>query len=432
MVGWLFREEDLSLGFLEWMKLLSATLIVRNRQFSQDFFDALATKIASSFVDPDLSQIKKDLILYNALSYIAFADPQEGQVLQIKGIDYTIEKIALTSGWVSSTYYAYGLKAVTDKTAQSFLIFQGTTTPADHGFLAGVMADTRPVGSVGTQLYARGQDTIQHWINDEYQRTQKRVMCTGQSLGGAMALHTYIHQPNAVDYFIVNPPALTNREKRIYKKTSPRQADENTSVMTVASHANDPVLSLGSLYLPKGTKIYRHGKKNENKLIAHAKAPDCSKDAAELFCVDHNNSKQARSYSWKIIKAFLFIATLILHVIALPIRLAIQVTRVIISSLHHKPPPDNLKSNYIALDISLEPEIAPTNKTKPMMQFQEKTALTNESQPSGESASLRFFEKVDESQQQEDKQILLRTMQFGLMLHNSRPDAKFNDIMRYC
>lgn len=353
MISWLFREDDLSLGFSEWMNILSATLIIRNRQFSRDFFDALASKIASSYIDPDLSDLKKDFILYNALSYIPFADPQDGQILTIKGIDYAIEKIALTSGWLSSTYYAYGLKAIIDKQAQSLILFQGTTSPADHGFLAGIMADTRPVGSIGSQLYARGQEKLQLWICGEYQRTQKRVLCTGQSLGGAMSLHAHIHQPNAVDYFAVNPPTLTHREQRIYKKTNPGHlVDENTRVLTVISHINDPVFSLGSHYLPKSTKIYRHGKKDENMIMTHAKAPDCGKDAPELHWEEHDNSKQIKSYFWKIIKPFLFVAILILHAIALPVRIAIEIARVLILSLsrNKKPPTPDTPQNSCDFD----------------------------------------------------------------------------------
>lgn len=386
VVGWLFREHNLYLGFLEWLQLLSATLIVRNRQFSQDSFNALSEKIASSSADPDLSDLKKDLILYNALSYLAYAAPQEGQIISIKGIDYSIQKIALTSGWVSSTYYAYGLKPVTDKNAQSILIFQGTTTPADHGFLAGALADTRPVGAVGTQLYARGQEQIQNWINTEYQQTQKRVLCTGQSLGGALSLHAHIHQPDAVDFFIVNPPTLTNREKEIYEKNSAHFPDDNTRTLTVVSHLNDPVLSLGSLYLPEGTKIYRHGDKNENGLIAHAKAPDCSQDAPELHFETYDNSKRVKSYAWKIIKAFLFVAVLILHVIALPVRIAIKIVEIVTQSNHSNNPemPNNAHSSgepFGADDI---------NRPKPRSQYAAADGLLA-TPPEHGAPSLQFF-----------------------------------------
>lgn len=327
MIAWLFCEQELSLGFNEWLKLLSATIIIRNRQFSQDFFDALSDKIATSSADPELSDLKKDIILFNALSFIAFADPQEGQTITIRGIKYEIEKIALTSGWLSSTYYAYGLKAVSDTNAQSFLIFQGTTTPSDHGFLAGVMADTRPFGAIGTQLYARGQKNIQSWINKEQQRTKKRVLCTGQSLGGAMSLHAHVHQPDAVDFFIVNPPGLTSREKRIYEdnRKSVQLPSATPRTLTVVSHVNDPVFALGSQYLPEGTKVYKHGQIIENSIVAHAKAPDCRKNMPDLEFTVHDHNHIHRSASWKLIKAILFFGVLILHAIALPFRLLFKI-----------------------------------------------------------------------------------------------------------
>jgi hypothetical protein len=328
MVRWLFREDKLSLGLSEWIQLLSATLIKSNLQFSKDFFDALSQKIALSFADPELSDTKKDIIIYNALSYIAFTSPQDGQRLTIKGIQYAIQKIALTSGWLSAPYYAYGLKAVTDKEAQSFLIFQGTTTPADHGFLAGLLADTMPGGAVGAQLYARGQKKIQDWINREYQRTGKRVLCTGQSLGGAMSLHAHVHQPERVDFFVVNPPTLTGRERKICESNSSALVAEDSRILKVVSHINDPVWGLGSLYLPTGTQVFRHGEENEGRFIAHAQSADCCVNATEPLFVVHDQEKVTRSIIWKIIKPCLFLIALILHVIAWPMRVMIQIANV--------------------------------------------------------------------------------------------------------
>jgi hypothetical protein len=135
MVGWLFHDNALSFNALEWAQLVFTTIIKSNRQFSNFFFDALSEKISVSFEDPGLSEAKKEIILYSALSYLAFANPQDDQTLIIKGINYTIEKIQLTSGWLSAPYYAYGLRASIDKNAQSYLIFQGTTTPSDNGEL---------------------------------------------------------------------------------------------------------------------------------------------------------------------------------------------------------------------------------------------------------------------------------------------------------
>jgi hypothetical protein len=68
---------------------------------------------------------------------------------------------------------------------------------------------TRPIGAIDTQLYARGQEILQKWIQDELKKTGKPVMCNGQSLGGAMALHAHIHRPEFVDYLVMNPSGLS-------------------------------------------------------------------------------------------------------------------------------------------------------------------------------------------------------------------------------
>tara|TARA_Y100001968_G_C19423464_1_gene753081 strand:+ start:1093 stop:2373 length:1281 start_codon:yes stop_codon:yes gene_type:complete len=383
MVAWLFREDNLSLGFWNWLKLLSATCIIRNRNFSNEFFDALSDKISASFDDPNLSDLKKDIILYNALSFFAFADPQDEQTLTIHGIQYSIEKIELTSGWLSSSYYAYGLKALDSSNAQSILVFQGTTTPADHGFLAGLLADTRPFGSIGTQLYARGQEPIQNWINAENDRTQKRVLCTGQSLGGAMSLHAHIHQPDKVDYFICNPPGLTNREKTIYENNqSSLVGDQQNRVLSVVSHHNDPVLKLGSIYFPEGTKIYRHGEKDENSILAHAKTPDCSKNAPELDYVVHDNSHRVKSYGWKIIKVFLHLFALTLLTVALPFRILIKIKEEIFHS-NSKQKPSNNQSN--------EQNTAHTENYTPSYEYENEAEIVVDLGYEESSAPRHFF-----------------------------------------
>jgi hypothetical protein len=328
MVNWLFRDtENLSLSFSEWLTLLRATIVIRNREFSENFFNALAEKIRTASTDTELTDFKKDLIIYNALSFIAFADPQDNQKITIKGIEYTIERIPLTSGWLSSTYYAYGLRS-TDPDAQSFLIFQGTTTPSDHGFLAGILADTRPHGAVGTQLYSRGQAILQDWVRAEHERTGRRVMCTGQSLGGAMSLHTHIHQPDQVDYFVINPAALTSREQRIYEKNPSIQSRADRT-LTVISHVSDPVLALGSLYLPPDTTVYQHGNSDENPIIAHARAPDVRSGARELPSIDRKTS-----WAWKLIKPVLFFIASLLFIIALPFRLMVKMARTVSGTEH--------------------------------------------------------------------------------------------------
>ena len=333
ILDWLFREEELSLGFSEWIQLLSATILISSRALLDEFFRLLACKIEQSFADATLSDVKKEMILYNALSYIAFTDPKEGATLTIRGVRYSIEKIQLTSGWVSAPYYAYGLKAVNDPNAQSIIIFPGTTFPTDSGFLAGLLADTRPHGVVGSQLYSRGQENLRRWISSECERTGTQVMCTGQSLGGAMSLLCHVNQPDKVDFFAINPPSLTTRERLIYERNASAEIPDDSRVLKVLSHVNDPVLGLGSTYLPVSTKICRHGIEQDHWFNAHAKTADCHPEAEEPI-----NAQPKRNIVWKILKPILFVVVLLLHGLALLLRLGIELIRKIGESCNHAAP----------------------------------------------------------------------------------------------
>jgi len=336
MVRWLFREDNsFPFSFLESLQLLSVVAFIPNPALFDDLFKQLSLKIELSSNDTSLSDKAKEMIRYNALCYLAFSDPKENATLKIDGVNYAIEKIQLTSGWLSGPYYAYGLKAtdesrLTDGTCPpSILIFKGSTFPTDGGFLAGYLADTRPHGAVGAQLYSRGQKQLQSWINTEYERTKKTVVCTGQSLGGAMSLHCHIHQPDKVDFFAINPPSLTSREKRIYNSSVNQLIPQTTAdtpprLLKVLSHINDWVLPIGSNYLPNDTMISRHGQKEDDVQLAHVRAAD-PKYFQEFK--PHDN-KIKRNILWKILKSLPFLVVLMLHAIALPFRFIIKLSQI--------------------------------------------------------------------------------------------------------
>lgn len=327
IAGWLFNHHDFNLTYVEIIQLLVATCIKRNQTFSRDFFNALTAIIADQANQPMVTDENK-IIFYNALSYLAFANPANGQRLKINNIDYRIEKIPLTSGWISAPYFAYGLVALNDHQAPAYLIFQGTTTPTDHGFLAGLLADTRPHGAIGTSLYHRGEKVIQAWVTQQSNRTKQRVICTGQSLGGAMSLHTHIYQPKRVDYYVINPPALTRREQRISENLV-NVSDTFTPITnvtptkTVVSHIKDPVFALSSKYLPAGTTMIKHGTDKENIIIAHARAPNCLNNDTIFDVNQYKNEVLAGALIWKMVKPVLFLLVVLMHIVALPVRLVI-------------------------------------------------------------------------------------------------------------
>lgn len=309
VLRWLYRESnELSLSLSEWAQLLSATLLFSNKSFLQEFYNVLVQK---------LEEANDDATIYNTLSYLAFSNPQAGAKLKIRGIEYTLEKIPLTSGWISAPYYAYGLKDNSAAPNQSILIFQGTTYPTDNGFLAGLLGDTVPYGAIGTSLYYRGQERIQQWIDNEYIKTGQRVMCTGQSLGGAMSLHCMINQSEKVDFVAFNPPTLTTRESLIMSEKN--TGNQGTGgIRRVYSHVNDPVFSLGNNVLPLNSTIHNYGNTAENPIYAHARAPEKNSEV-----VNSNSLSHSQNILWQCVRPFLFMTVVLLHILALPLRLLI-------------------------------------------------------------------------------------------------------------
>jgi hypothetical protein len=308
VTNWLLREGDLNFTYQDYWFLFFYTMVYANPQMSQQFFRALLERLPK-----DTHHEKNEIRFYNILSYMAYCNPKQDQEISLLSRVYQIDRIQLTSGWLSSPYYAYGFKSK-DGVGPSYLIFKGTTFPSDNGFLVSLLADSKPGGAIGCQLYARGALSIQAWLKSQ----PGQVICVGQSLGGAMSLHTHIHQPHQVDFFAVNPPSLTRREQKIYE--SHGMADDSFRTLKVITHHADPVFNLGSQYLPKNTLICRHGKLHENMFFAHAR---CVGDD-ELKFEPYQDDLIKPHYFWKILKPFLYVFVLFLTLITLPFRVMIH------------------------------------------------------------------------------------------------------------
>ncbi len=310
----------------DWVRLIGATVFRKNRSFLDEFKTVLQCNIEAVCCDRGLSLEQKQVSLFHDLSFLAFSEPESGCRINIPLVGYgpyTVERIQLTSGWLSAPYYAYGLVPEA-RVAPPLLVFTGTAFPTATGFLAGLMADTGPRGSVGRQLYQRGNVALQRWIHQQYQQIGRRVVCTGQSLGGAMGLLCHIHQPDKVDYFSINPPYLTDLEKKIYAQQRARLRDLDTErgegsarLLRIATHVADPIRGLGH-WLPPGTRICMHGDPEIGALEAHAKSPKV--DAVPPF-MTHKTGAGQKNYLWKCIKPILFMGVCILLALALPFRI---------------------------------------------------------------------------------------------------------------
>ena len=69
VIDWLFHENELSLSIIEWIKLLSATILISNQSLLQEVFTILAKKLENAH---------DDITIYSTLSYLAFSNPKEG------------------------------------------------------------------------------------------------------------------------------------------------------------------------------------------------------------------------------------------------------------------------------------------------------------------------------------------------------------------
>ena len=153
--------------------------------------------------DKDLNAEQREqvqLYLSNCLSMLPYGDltPYESFKIPqcIDGhwelIEYQVTPIELTERpWWQRffTYdydrvFAYGLKPIVHKKAESHLIFMGTTYPAGQGFFTQIKTDSKGFESIGLSLYRSGRERIQTWLSQQ----KNSIHVCGVSLGGSLSL----------------------------------------------------------------------------------------------------------------------------------------------------------------------------------------------------------------------------------------------------
>ena len=265
-----------------------------------------------------------DAKIDNLLSFIAYTEPKNNSSINIPTVvnqgfelvNYTVQRINLTSDYFSTPYTCYGLLPNAMSGAQARLIFMGTTFPTAKGFAQALLADTAPGGGVGHFVYLQGQRFLQDWINQQFEKTQQAIHCCGQSLGGAMAMQTYVHQPNKVHFTAINPPFLTNAERRVLEGScvNPNEWVLNNQIY---SHVQDPIAQIGH-WFPSTTNVCIHGTKNDfrgSELHKYFKAHAAQLTTQQfthyngldyLKKLQHQSSRMIRHYTLKPFRAAAF------------------------------------------------------------------------------------------------------------------------------
>lgn len=222
MMGWtnewrsLLTKETFYAVFLERHHELTRAMRFAFQEGFRHIFSQLQTKELSA-----QQKNQADFFISNCLSYLPFADMSPYEFITVPQyvdskwqlIDYKVIPIELTptSGFKKlflaeqDRVFAYGLEPITHLTAQSHLVFMGTTYPAGQGFFTTVNTDLEAFETAGKKLYRSGRNNIIRWLNQQ----KNNIHVCGTSLGGALSLLLALDQGDKLTRVdALNPPGL--------------------------------------------------------------------------------------------------------------------------------------------------------------------------------------------------------------------------------
>ena len=164
-------------------------------------------------------------------------------------VDYKVVPIELTptTGFKKifindeDRVFAYGLEPIRHPSAESHLIFMGTTYPAGQGFITQINTDLESFETAGKKLYRTGHKRIEAWL--EKQGEKKMHVC-GTSLGGSLSLLLAMHHGDRLSRVdALNPAGIYEP----WKKSRFDQWDECTSKpeVIIQRQADDPISLFG-------------------------------------------------------------------------------------------------------------------------------------------------------------------------------------------
>lgn len=213
-----------------WLKLISftflkAALFSRNTQLLQFLrleFQKGFDNIFHQLVNTELSEEAQEqfqLYLSNCLNLLPYTDLTPYEAIRLPQwinqqwvqVEYEVQPIELThqSGFrklfisEEDRVFATGLTPISEKEAQSHLIFLATTYPAGQGFLPQINTDLKGFETAGQSLYRSGRDALSNWLDKQC----GKIHVTGLSLGGSLALLLAIDKGELIDRVDATNPA---------------------------------------------------------------------------------------------------------------------------------------------------------------------------------------------------------------------------------
>lgn len=168
---------------------------------------------------------KAQLAIHNTLALYAMFCPTPNEPITIPQyidnqweiVTYSVTPIELTPTkgiWLNflsdqDRLFSYGLTPVNESKAHPLLLHCGTGWGTAQGHSMQYLADMWPNKSPGEIFFEWQYDGLNQWISQAYDETNKKVITSGQSLGGSLSYLTALAFPDKIEKaYCLNPPGM--------------------------------------------------------------------------------------------------------------------------------------------------------------------------------------------------------------------------------
>lgn len=306
IIQFLFDQQPLTQGYQHFIKpsVMKALVVFKDKKFMNEFRQALQHRLIEAYNalkslesvqeletdididsesdeeieeknDPFLMSESKwnhechrlSILIGNLIALLPFAEPEDGESFILpalnqktnlwEAVTYQVERIAITSKYLATPYYAYGFVPPKDSHAPAQLALMGTTFPRGSGGLITHTADTIPFTSVGYCLFKWGQARYKQWCL-KHGSAKNPVLAFGQSLGAIGVIYLAMHYPLHIKAFAYSPPGtLVSHHSNYLKRCQKYGLDDlpEDKITIIVPH-RDAAFLFG-FWLPPNANCYR-------------------------------------------------------------------------------------------------------------------------------------------------------------------------------
>jgi pimeloyl-ACP methyl ester carboxylesterase len=195
------------------------------RECVQEALHSLCRQLQESPPDTQDNINKVLFALNNILAIYAMLCPTPEETITLPqyidnewvSVEYQITPIELTPQtglWLNilkeeDRLFSYGLTPKDNTNAHPLLLHCGTGWPTAQGHIIQILADIWPNKTPGEIFFEWRHEHIEKWLETTHLACQKKIITTGQSLGGSLAYLTALAFPNHIKKaYALNPPGM--------------------------------------------------------------------------------------------------------------------------------------------------------------------------------------------------------------------------------